>query len=200
MRGPWREASVDRALQTEAWPGHVANAGEAPHEGLSCFVRRDQRDVADIRAQQDGQWQGRQHRVPVGVDEARHQHPAPAVDDPGVRVERGFRGLDRLDPPAIDDNPQALQQHVGLAVEHERICERDAQGGGPRSAGGRAARAGGESAKCRAHGDGRRLAGEFLRKMCVQPGKRRSVAETTGKPWRLVVIRRADEHWCFLRN
>jgi hypothetical protein len=67
----------------------------------------------------------------VGVDEARHQNPAPAVDDPGVRLERRFRRLDRLDPPAIYDNPQALQQRVRLAVEQQRICERDARDRGP---------------------------------------------------------------------
>jgi hypothetical protein len=51
----------------------------------------------------------------VRVDKARHQNPVAAIDDPDVRVERGLGRLDRLDRPAVDDDPPARQERVRLA-------------------------------------------------------------------------------------
>ena len=147
--GARHESLVDRALQAEGWPGHVANAGEAAHQRLSRFVGRDQSDVADIRRHEDGQRQRRQHRVPVRVDEARHQNPAAAIDDPDVGVERGFGRLDRLDRLAVDHNPQARQERVRLAVEQPHVGERDARARPRRSAGRRAARSRGEQRRAK---------------------------------------------------
>jgi regulator of protease activity HflC (stomatin/prohibitin superfamily) len=119
------ETLIDRTLQAEGWAGHVANAGEAAHQRLSRFISRDQSDVANIRGQQDSDRQGRHHRVPVRIDEARHQNSAAAIHDARVGGERSFGRLDRLDPLALDDNPQALDERVRLAVEEPQVGERD---------------------------------------------------------------------------
>ena len=118
------EAIVDRSLQAEGWPGHVADAGEAAHQRPSRFVGRDKGEIADIRGQQDAHRQGRHHRVPVRVDEPRHQDSAAAIDDASVG-ERSFGRLDRLDRFALDDNPQALDERVRLTVEEPEVGKHD---------------------------------------------------------------------------
>ena len=119
------DALVDRALETKGRPGHVADAGEAAHERFSRFVGRDKRDVADIRRQQDAYRQGGHHRVPMRIDEARHQNSAAAIDDASVGGERSFGRLDRFDRSAFDDHPQALDERIRLAVEQPQVGEHD---------------------------------------------------------------------------
>jgi hypothetical protein len=65
--------------------------------------------------------------MPMRVYEARHQNSAAAIDDASVGGEWSFGRLDRLDRFALDDNPQALDERVGFAVEQSRIRESDAR-------------------------------------------------------------------------
>jgi len=130
----------------------------------------------------------------VAIDEARHQNSAAAIDDASVGSERTLGRLDRLDPFALDDNPQALDERVRLAVEEPEVGERDARNGGRRRGRGHASRSRGERPGRSADGDVGRIAGEFLRQMRVQPCKNRRVAEASCRTRSLPIIRRAVKH------
>ena len=139
---------------------------------------------------QDSQRQGRQHRVPVRVDEARHQNPAAAIDDADVGDERALGRLDRLDRLAVDHDPQTRQERVRLAVEQPYVGERDgASSAAPkRGAGVLPDPAANTPSEAPVGGDGR-IAGEFLREMRVQSCKRRRVAKTPCPPRRFPITR-----------
>jgi hypothetical protein len=49
----------------------------------------------------------------------------PQIDDASVGSERTLGRLDRLDPFALDDNPQALDERVRLTIEEPEVGERD---------------------------------------------------------------------------
>ena len=185
-------ARVDRALQPEGRAGHVANAGESAHQRLFGLDRRHQVEVADVRGHQHVQRRRRHHGVPVGVDEPRHQHPAAAVDDPHIGVERPFSGPDGLDDIAFDHNAEATSQRIRLAVEHPDVGEGDGRVGRGRCAGGGAPRSGGERAERRAcAGAGR----ELFSQTPVQSRKGRGMAEAGRGPRPALVVRRAREHF-----
>ncbi len=63
--------------------------------------------------------------MPVRVDKARHDGPAPAVDDPravgSARIARG----DRPDVVSLDEQAKAAAQSAGLPVEQQEIREYD---------------------------------------------------------------------------
>jgi hypothetical protein len=85
----------------------------------------------------------------VGVDHARHERPAAAIDD----LHAGRRGeivrRERLDPPGLDDKAKAAPERAGLAVEEEEIRENDGRNRGLRLRAGRKAESGERRADAR---------------------------------------------------
>ena len=85
---------------------------------MSVRLRRPREiDIADVRREQDLERKRRHHRVPVRVDQPRHQHPSAAVDDLHFVADGRPGGLDRADPPVFDLDPEAGAQRVRPAVE-----------------------------------------------------------------------------------
>jgi hypothetical protein len=104
---------------------HVADAGEAAYEHVSTDLGGDEIDVADIRRQQIEERNPGEHRVRVGVDQARHQRPAAAVDD-----ERAPRGCNRpagdlLDHVAVHEHVRGGRQGWVHAVEDADLAKQD---------------------------------------------------------------------------
>ena len=111
----------------------VADRRETAHQRALGLGAGGQNDVADISAQQSRKRQGREYRMPVRVDQARHESPPAAVDHVRV-VWRGRVSLGHgLDPTALDEQAEAIAQCVRLAVEQTEI-RRIGRAGGPAAA------------------------------------------------------------------
>src|SRR5271154_2587422 len=63
--------------------------------------------------------------MPVRVDEARHEGPAAAVDDPCAVWSTRIAGGDRSDAVSFDEQAKPTAQSVGLPVEQQEIREYD---------------------------------------------------------------------------
>src|SRR5258705_602475 len=79
------DALINGALETEHRPAHVANGGEAAHQSVRRFLASYEIVEADVT---ERLCRGRagQHRVPMIVDQARHQRAPAPVDDRRGRV------------------------------------------------------------------------------------------------------------------
>src|SRR5262249_46351056 len=70
---------VDGTLETEHRSPQVADGSEPAHQSVRCLGARYQVGVTEVPYEcLRGRWPHK-HRVPVRVDEARHQHTAPGV-------------------------------------------------------------------------------------------------------------------------
>ena len=78
------DALVDRTLEPEGRPAHVADGGEAAHERVRGLGTGQQVEVADVAGEQGCGGGPHQHRVPVHVDQPGHQRPPAADDDLGI--------------------------------------------------------------------------------------------------------------------
>ena len=167
------KAAVDRPLQSEGRARHVADAGEAAEQRSFGFGGGDEIDVTHIRRDQDLERDRRHHRVPVRVDQPRHQHPSAAVDDVDILADRRPGGLDRTDPPALDFDPEARAQRVGLAVEQADVGEGETAFARRGLRRGRSAGAGGEHARGRRE----RTVREFCAETRVEAREGRGMAK-----------------------
>src|SRR6476646_10570647 len=80
----WQHALVDRALEAEYRSAHVTNGGEAAQQRSRGLGPSQYVEMADIsRQERRGCWTY-EHRMPVHVDQPRHQRAPTAIDDPGV--------------------------------------------------------------------------------------------------------------------
>ncbi len=75
------DALVDGALETEHRPAHVANGGEAAHQGVRRFARQQSRLLKPTSPNACAGVAGTSIAVPMRVDQARHQRAAAAIDD-----------------------------------------------------------------------------------------------------------------------
>jgi hypothetical protein len=104
---------------------HVADAGEAAHEHVGTDLGSDKIDVADVRRQQIEERDPGDHRVRVGVDQARHQRPAAAVDDERARRRCDRPAGDLLDHVAMDEHVRGGRQGWGHAIEDADSAKQD---------------------------------------------------------------------------
>ncbi|MET3224055.1 hypothetical protein ABIF35_004842 [Bradyrhizobium japonicum] len=116
------EVLVDRPLEAETGPTHVTHGGEAAHQRRGRLARGEQIVVADV-AEGRGRRRTDQHRVPMRVDQPRHQHPAAAVDCLGV--SRDVRGRYLLDLPVPDENIGRGGERTALSVEYPDVAEQN---------------------------------------------------------------------------
>ena len=86
---PRSKPVVDRLLEREGRSSEIANRGEAAHERAFGLRRGGEEDVSDIGGKQARNAEPGKDRVPMRVDQAGHDSPAAAVDDP-----RAFRSAD----------------------------------------------------------------------------------------------------------
>ena len=144
------DAVVDDVLQREAVAAHVADGGEPAHQHAAGFRHGDDRHEAGIVLEVAAARGGHQHRVPVRVDEPRHEHPPTARDDRGARLgtgrDRPRRG-DSLDLVAPDEDVRRSGDALPLPVEDADVLE---QRDGTRRSGCRAARLAGHRGERRA--------------------------------------------------
>ncbi len=110
-------------LRPKLGPTEIAHGGETAHQGVAGLVSGNQVDVAGIRGRHQRGRRPHQHRVPVVVDQARHQRPATAVDDRGGRIGRQRLGGDPLDPVALDPHVRRCRQPIAVAVKDFHVPE-----------------------------------------------------------------------------
>ncbi len=124
MRGPSTTPSSMARLEAEHRPAHVANRGEAAHQGVGCLGAGLQAVVGDV-AERLHRSDPRHRGVPVIVDQAGHQRAAAALDD--ARVGAAIHGdrlrRNRLDPVAADQNMRRARQRRAPAVEDTDVLK-----------------------------------------------------------------------------
>ena len=118
---PGQQPFVDGAFQAESGPAQVADGGEAAHQRGRGLGPRQEVAVADVVGKKLRGRRPYHRRMPVRVDQARHQHPPACRNDADVvdLVDR-----DRARRYAFDD--VALHQHVGRSRERGTPAVEDA--------------------------------------------------------------------------
>ena len=108
--GPRNSSVVDRPLEPERWPPCVAHGGESAVPRAGGLFAGEEVEIPDVGGPHRGDWHRRQHRVPVRIDQARHQHSSTAVDLHSMLAVAGVDGLsgDRLDRGAADEDIRAV--------------------------------------------------------------------------------------------
>ena len=122
------EAAVDRLFQAKRRAAEVADGGEAAHQRALGLGARRQHDEADVGGEKGRDRQAGEDRMPVRVDQARHERPAAAVDGLCSGRRREIVRRQRLDPPALDEEAKSASQRARLAVEQQEIRENDGTG------------------------------------------------------------------------
>ena len=125
---PGREAVVDRLFQAKRRAAEVADGGETAHQRALGLGPRGQHDEADVCGQKGGDRESGEDRMPVRVDQARHERPPAAVDGLRSGRRRELVRRQRLDPPGLDQEAKSALQRGRLAVEEEEIGENDRTG------------------------------------------------------------------------
>ena len=126
MRGPVDDALVDRALEAEHRSAHVANGGEAAHQRIRRLVAGREIGEADVvhRLCRSGR---NQHRVPVSIDQPRHQRSPVAGDTLGTLGLDGI-GRDASDHIALDQHVRRSRESSSFSVEDADVFEKDVIG------------------------------------------------------------------------
>jgi hypothetical protein len=117
------EALAQRPRQADIAPADVAQGGEAAIEAGAHEPRRIVGNVGLGRADHRREIDRGGVDVDVGVDQARHQHPAGAVDDIGTVAgdERLFRDL--AHDAVGHEDVTTVSQRLRPAVEHPRAAK-----------------------------------------------------------------------------
>ena len=126
MRGPAMMPSIYCALEAERRPAHVANGGEAAHQRIRRLVAGREVGKADVahRLCRGGR---NQHRVPVRIDQPRHQRSPVAGD---ALCACGLDGLrrDARDHIALDQHVRRSRESSSFSVEDADVFEKDVVG------------------------------------------------------------------------
>ncbi len=121
---PHDDAGVDRALEPEHRPSHVAHGGKAAHQRVLRLVGGHEIVETDV-AERFRRRRARQHRMPVRIDQSRHQRSAVAGNAQGT-VRLDGLGRDARDPVAPDEHMGRCRQGCrALPVEDPDILEED---------------------------------------------------------------------------
>ena len=72
-----------------------------------------------------GDRERREDRMPMRVDQARHQDPPAAIDHPRAIRRRRIAAGDLLDPIALDKEAKPSSQSFGPSIEKQEIREHD---------------------------------------------------------------------------
>ena len=127
--GTASETVVDRLFEGEGRSAEIANRGEPARERAFSLLAGGEKDVAHIRSQQAENRQPRKDRVPVRIDEARHDCPAAAVDHPRAFGGADVARLDRLDAIPLDEQAESRTQCARTTIEQSEIREHDGRRG-----------------------------------------------------------------------
>jgi hypothetical protein len=130
------EAFVDGPFQGEGRAAHVPDRREPPHQRAFGLGARLEVNVTDVGRHQRHEGQGREHGVPMRVDQAGHQGAAAAVDDLRIVGGGGVAGVDRFDLVAFDEHLRPLAHCRRSSVEHAHVFEEDGLFGFGRDRGG----------------------------------------------------------------
>ena len=108
---PGREPVVDCLLQREGRAAEIPDGGKAAHQRSLGLCARGKEDIAYVRRQQRGDRKRREDRMPMGVDQARHQDAPAAIDHPRAVRRRRIAAGDLLDAIALDKEAKASSQN-----------------------------------------------------------------------------------------
>src|SRR5262249_23905587 len=119
------DALVDSALEPERRPAQVANSREPAQEGGSGLGASEKVQVADVCCEQRCGCGPHQHRVPMHVDQPRHECAPAAVDQDGVRasVTDDWRRRDGLACVPADEDVRWSGQLDTRAVEDANVLD-----------------------------------------------------------------------------
>ena len=122
------KAAVDRLFQAKRRAAEVADGGEAAHQRALGLGARGQHYEADVRVQKGGDRESSEDRMPVRVDQARHERPAAAVNDLRSGRRREIVRRQRLDPPRLHEEAKSAFERARLSIEQQEIRENDGTG------------------------------------------------------------------------
>jgi hypothetical protein len=116
---------VDRALEPERRPTHVANGGKTTHQRVSGLCPRHQVQIAEIIREQLGRSGPNKHRMPMRVDEARHERTPTTDDDLSRGAPIDLDGIfgDFFDGVAANEDVHARAELIAFAVENTNVLE-----------------------------------------------------------------------------
>ena len=77
---------VNGALEPEHGPAQIAHSGETPHQRRLSLSRSQKMEVGWVRGHEKQLGCRRHKRMPMRVDEARHQHPPVSRNDVDIRI------------------------------------------------------------------------------------------------------------------
>ena len=115
------EILIDSPLEPKGRSAHVANGREAPHERAGRFRSREKVGVADVVSQGSRRRGAHQHRMPMRVDQPRHQHARAPIDHLSVSGDRCSRNL--LDPVVADQNIGRREERAVFSVKNADVLE-----------------------------------------------------------------------------
>jgi hypothetical protein len=118
---------INGALEPEGRSAKIANSGESAKECIRCFGSRHQGRVADVSCHGGGGSRPHEHRVPVHVDQTRHQRSATAIEQDSVSI---FIGGDRgrgnmLDLVSAHEHVRRARELPALSVEDADVLEQN---------------------------------------------------------------------------
>src|SRR5262245_44910748 len=80
------DAFVDGALEAKRRAAKIANSSEPAHQRVLGLVAGHQVEVTDVRRKQLRGSRPHHHRMPVHVDQPRHQRSTTSVDNSSIAV------------------------------------------------------------------------------------------------------------------
>src|SRR5215471_16062776 len=118
-------ALVDRLLKPKRRTAHVANGRETPHQRVVRLGAGQEVEVANVASEQLHHRRPHQHRVPVHVDEPRHQRTPAAVNNGRSRHSVGGNclGGNTFNLVSTNQNIAGRRKASTLAVKNADVCK-----------------------------------------------------------------------------
>ena len=128
MRRPIARPSSIACLRPNTRAAEIADGGETTHQRALSFRTAASMMKPTSAFRRAEIWQSGEDRMPVRVDQARHEGPAAAVNCLRSGRRREIVCRQRLDPPALDEEAKSAFERARLAIEQKEIRESDGTG------------------------------------------------------------------------
>ena len=119
------QAHVNPLLEAEHGTAEVTGAGEAAHQHVVGGLGRRHRGEGDVIGQHGHLRQDGEHQVGVGIDEARHQGLALAVDALHLALYLDGVLADPADEVALHQHGGGRAEGTALAIEDAYVFKQD---------------------------------------------------------------------------
>ncbi|MDT4855375.1 hypothetical protein FQZ97_897270 [compost metagenome] len=128
-RARWKDAwaghhvLIDGPLEGEHRATHVAHGGETAHQGVVSLGGGQDVEESHVGVLDSCKVRAHEHRVPVRVDQARHQRSTATVDDPRARRRLDVAGGDAFDQVAANQHVVAGGGTAVLTIEDPHVAK-----------------------------------------------------------------------------